>query len=172
MVLKLTSLIITNHSMDENTTRGVINSTQGFQSVNAGDSSKGTGFSDKPEGVESDRLGIKHWPRLFDYMESHAPFTAAVLSILGYIVIAAFGSMETLGQYLGYIIFLAIIGYIYNFNKKGGKYLYLLIALLLLMFGILVFQNWDTVSSYYKKVNKPFQIDTKVENIVPNPTST
>lgn len=157
--------------MDENTTKGVADITQGFQSVNASDSSKGTGFSDKTVGVENDRLGIRHWPGLFDYMESHAPFTAAVLSILGYIVIAAFGSMETLGQYLGYIIFLAIIGYIYNFNKKEGKYFYLLIALLLLMFSILVFQNWDIVSSYYKKINKPFQIDNRVDNIVPDPTS-
>lgn len=149
--------------MDEQKTKG-ISDIGGFQSVNSGENSGGT-FYDKSVSEGNDRLGIKHWPSLFSYMESHSSFSAAVLSVIGYVIIAAFGSMETLGQYLGYIIFLSIIGFTYNFNKKGGKYLYLFIAVILLLIGFIVFQNWSKISSYYRTINKPFQVDVQVPEI-------
>ena len=150
--------------MENNGTKGIL-STEGFQSVNQETGSTNTQFYNEKTESGDDHLGIRHWPRLFQYLEEHFSFSASLLSIVGYVIIAAFGSMQNLGQYLGYIIFLCGILFVYNFDRKDKRWIYFFIATTFLLIGIIVFQNWHIISSNYRLVNKPFQIDAQVKEI-------
>lgn len=151
--------------MDEQATRG-ISDTRGFQSITQEADKVGTTFSTQEDSVMPDRLGIRYWPKLFQYLEEHFSFSASILSITGYVIIAAFGSMQTLGQYLGYILFLGGILFVYNFNKKNIRWLYFFMIATFLLIGILLFQNWSYIHQKYRSINKPFGIGVN-EQIAP-----
>lgn len=151
--------------MEENGTKGIL-STEGFQPVNQEQSSAQTTFYNDENKSSEDRLGIRHWPRLFQYLEEHFAFSASLLAIIGYVIIAAFGSMENLGQYLGYIVFLCGILFVYNFEKKEKRWLYFFIITTSILIGLAVFQNWNLIATAYRTLNGPFQVDSKTNSTV------
>lgn len=152
--------------MDENGTIGIAD-TEGFQSVNQEQGLSKTSFSGEQSSSGDDRLGIRHWPRLFEYLENHFSFSASLLSIIGYVIIAAFGAMSTLGQYLGYILFLCVIVFIYNLDKKDRKWLYFFMAVTIVLIGFVCIQNWYSLTSLYHTLNKPFEVNVSSPNTVP-----
>ena len=58
---------------------------------------------------------IQHVPKVFATLEDRFPFTAALVGIIGYIVVASFGHLEDFGSYLRYAMFLIIVFVLYKF---------------------------------------------------------
>lgn len=145
--------------MDENGTKG-IHDTSNFQPIDQTGGFTQTSFSNDEYPISGeDRLGFRHLPKLFQYLEEHFLFSALLLSIIGYVVIAAFGSIKTLGQYLGYIIFLCITMSIYNIDKKNQRLIYFLLISIFILLAIIIMQNWDFITSLYHTYNKPFEVN-------------
>lgn len=57
---------------------------------------------------------VKHVPKLFETLEDRFPFTAVLVGIIGYIVIASFGHLEDFGSYLRYSVFLVVAFVLYK----------------------------------------------------------
>lgn len=106
---------------------------------------------------EEDRYGFRHIPKLFETLENRFPFTAIVVGIIGYIVIASFGHMENFGSYLRYVIFLGSMFVLYKFLHLGKielrqvekiNKLTLSVSVLLIIF--IIIENFDKVLSAVK----------------------
>ena len=109
----------------------------------------------------SDTWGIRHWPTFFQYLENRFAFSAALLSVAGYVIIAAAGQFDTLGKYVGYLLFLALILTSYNFYEKGiskDKKSLILISLAALLFAIVLYQNWKYMQNFYQNLKPYFVI--------------
>ncbi len=105
-----------------------------------------------------DPLGVSHWPGFLKYLENNFAFSAALLSIIGYVVIAAFGAMASLGQYLGYILFVCGVVFVYNLNKRDKRWLYFFIIVCILLAGFIVIQNWSLIADIYHYLGRPFDV--------------
>lgn len=60
-------------------------------------------------------------PLVINTLEDRFPFTALVLSIVGYVIIAALGEMNSVGKYLGYLFFLFMVLAVYEVLKLFMK---------------------------------------------------
>ncbi len=141
-------------------TQGTLNSSEKWQPIEGQGSSSSTsaGASVNSE----DKFGVRHLPGLFQYLEGHFAFSAALLSIIGYVVIAAFGQMQALGQYFGYIIFLAVVLFVYTPEKREKKWKYLFIITLTALIVILCYIFWSDLVMLYRQMNIPFSL--KIDN--------
>lgn len=99
---------------------------------------------------------IKYGPKFLKELETNFAFTAALISIIGYIVIAAFGQMNSEKKYFGYLFFLLIIFIFYRLLKKIFiiKHQTWLIILLIV---IITCQNFKLFSLLFSKVVELFK---------------
>jgi type IV secretory pathway VirB2 component (pilin) len=141
----------------EDHTQGISNSNEKWQPINQSQSSTAP-TSGGNSNESGDRFGFSHLPRLFQYLEGHFAFSAALLSIIGYVVIAAFGQMQALGQYFGYIIFLAIVLFVYTPEKTEKRWKYLFIITAIILIGILCYTFWSDLVVLYRQMNIPFSL--------------
>lgn len=146
--------------MEENGTKGIRNPDEGFQPVTQELGVDKTSRQNSLDMSGGDRLGIKHWPGLFKYLEDHFAFSASLLSIAGYVIIAAFGAIQTLGQYLAYILFLCGVAVVYNFDKieKNRKWLYAAVVLIAILLVCVLFFTWNYVVLSYHWFDNLFQM--------------
>jgi amino acid permease len=72
----------------------------------------------KSGSVGGDHFGLSQIPRVLRSMEDQFPFTAVLLSIIGYVVISSFGQMNNGLKYLGYLFFLSISYFFYRNSIK------------------------------------------------------
>lgn len=136
--------------MEDGGTKG-ISSTEGFKPLDQTFESQPTSSEGVPR--SGDPFGFQHVPTLMQYLEDHSAFTAVVLSIIGYVVIAAFGGIKTLGQYLGYIIFLSGACFVYFVDKQKTRWLYgFMLLTVILIIGIIV-QNLSKITAVYRIFN-------------------
>jgi hypothetical protein len=125
-------------------TKGVTDS-KGFQPLDASNVKNETS-TNIPDSGGTDRLGFRFIPPLINYLQDNFLFTAILLSIVGYIVIASFGGMETLGQYFRYILFLCLAFVVYGIAKLHRIALSLLILAVVVLASIVTFQNRDLIT--------------------------
>lgn len=112
-------------------------------------------------------------------LEERLPFTAILLSILGYISIATFGQMNSTAKYIGYIIFLTISFLVYKFltreivekKSKDDFYkvgFYLLISINLLVFGmVFVLTHYLEIKQIVKNIDASFAVDQEMKAELP-----
>lgn len=67
---------------------------------------------------DNSSLGISHWPKLLNYLKENVIFSFLFISILGYIIIAAFGGIEGWDDYIRYILFFIIVFLSYKILQK------------------------------------------------------
>jgi len=151
-----------NNNMDEleSTTKGVgknigewadystdNNSTTGIDEADSKNSSSST-YGDI----------LKQAPKFLKDLESNLPFTVMIISIIGYIVIASFGQMDSVRKYIGYLLFLFLMfcGYkvlrgdfLKAITKKTNKILWFLILVLIIF---IFFQNFNSIIYFFNKV--------------------
>ncbi|HUS60289.1 MAG TPA: hypothetical protein VMX76_02825 [Nevskiaceae bacterium] len=58
---------------------------------------------------------IRLWAGLYKGMVENLQFTVLLVAVIGYIVVASFGEMKTIDQFLRYIVFLTIAFFLYKF---------------------------------------------------------
>ena len=130
-----------------------------------------------------DPWGVRNLPFLLEYLESRFTFFASLVSVVGYIIISAFGSMENIGQYFGYIFFLFLVYVFYITTQRGGLFkittkttwLWIFGILSLTFFVFILVQNISHIKSFYKIVNESFTLDMNLStstNITETSTST
>lgn len=73
------------------------------------------GINEFQKGKESDRLGFSHLPVLLRHLEDNATFSLTAFSLVGYVIIAAFGEMDSIGKYIGYLLIILFTISIYKF---------------------------------------------------------
>lgn len=125
----------------------------------------------------SDPIGLRNIPFILDYLETHFVFFGSLLSVIGYVVIAAFGSMENIGQYFGYIFFLFLVFIFYSINQKvsflkgmsSHKWVWVLSLFSFILLLIILVQNLHNIKSKYRAFNYPFifEIGTTTEIKMP-----
>lgn len=99
-------------------------------------------------------------PKILGHLEEHFPFTASLVVVIGYVVIAAAGSMENLGQYLGYLLFCALtfLYYLISTRQKidveGNKRSKLIVVVALILLTIVLVQNKEVIVGILQKVVK------------------
>jgi|CXWL01.1.fsa_nt_gi hypothetical protein len=126
------------------------------QDATGGQSTSTQGGEFQGSGPVSEAL--RNVPSLFQFLENNFSFFAVMLSVFGYVIIAAFGGMENLGQYLGYVVFLCCVFTIYSFKKwKNNGKTYLFSGVIILLVGLLCFQNWSLLSNGYTALSKYFE---------------
>jgi len=94
-------------------------------------------------------------PKIFKELESNLPFTVMIVSIIGYILIASFGQMDSINKYFGYLLFLVLMffGYkILKYNKfsfwkviTSKKVNRFLLILLIVSVIFILIQNFDSI---------------------------
>jgi hypothetical protein len=147
--------------MDNGPTKG-ISGTGGWEPINPDSSGRPTTEEVVTGG---DTWGTRHWPKLFQYLEEHFAFSAAILAIVGYVVIAAFGEMRSIGQYIGYLVFLGIILFVYSGNKKDKKWMYAFFISLFILLIVGIYYLWPWLLIGYNKINNYFIQGTDTEMI-------
>lgn len=135
--------------MDNESTKG-IGDTSGFNDISQSQS----GETKETANGNSDFAYIKP---ILDYLEKNIAFSSILISIIGYIAIASFGGMQSVGQYLGYLFFLFIMFVFYcslssnkRFIKIVGKNFFLLVSMFL--FLIIIIQNKSIVMNLSVKM--------------------
>lgn len=74
------------------------------------------------EGLEEHvNYTMKILPTVVKTLEEHFPFVASIVSLVGYIVISAFGHMDSLGKYIGYTLFLLFVYFLYRLSQLKNK---------------------------------------------------
>jgi len=138
--------------MEDNTTKGVGAKTEGFIPVGSG----GDDSTNTVDYAGGDTYGLRYASTLVKTLEEHFGLTALVVSIIGYIVISAFGHMSSVGEYLGYILFLVTSVTLYRFSESDKvvgiiQKLYIF-GFFALLFYILL-SNLDSVRSTMIDIN-------------------
>ena len=100
---------------------------------------------------------MRETPVMLKRLENNLPFTSLLLSIIGYIVIAATGNLNSPGQYFGFIIFLSIIFIAYKCQTNGFKVKYekrevIYLVIIVMLIIILLIQNYNTVDQSFKQL--------------------
>ncbi len=111
-------------------------------------------FSDSQGG---DQHGIRYVPTIIDFLEKRFTFSAALISIIGYVIIAAFGEIRSLGQYVGYAFFLGAVFLIYR-GTELEKLKICITILIVFLIGLVVFLTWDHLAIGYHYVNQLFSL--------------
>jgi Na+/proline symporter len=153
--------------MGPNQTTGVINTGEDLIPVGANDKAKNTASvpSSTPSIPYSTMVGDAI--PLLRSLEERFPFTASLISVIGYITIATFGQMNSLANYGGYIIFLLLILGVYKAftkqsveeEKKKSFYknaFFILLMVTLICLGFLVRPYFPYLKLFYQKVNNSF----------------
>lgn len=97
-----------------------ISDTSGFSAVSSSAKNQ-TPLRDE-DSLQGQMKYLKDVPQVLQTLEERFPFTAIIISVVGYITIAAFGQMNSLGKYGGYIFFLIItFGFYKNLYKNKEK---------------------------------------------------
>ncbi len=104
--------------MDTNQTTGVDTNPDSFISIDSSNKEK-TQSVDFSGGGDSH--GLRYVPTLIKSLEEHLSFTALLVSVIGYILISAFGKMDSIEKYFGYIAFLFFSFFFYKFLKTNIK---------------------------------------------------
>jgi len=83
----------------------------------------GTSSEGKPDigGPTGDPWGTRYWNGIFEKLEEKLPFTIVLLSLIGYVVISAFGQMDNLKKYGGYLLFLILLFIFYKSQVKQSE---------------------------------------------------
>lgn len=153
--------------MENSDTKGVGVSNSGFISTktsSGGETSNTQPFSTN----ENDKYGIGQVPGLLKHLQGSFSFSAVLLSLVGYIVIAAFGQMNSIGKYIAYIGFILMLIIFYkssetiNAGKKNfGKYA-LIIGLIAAVLFILI-SNFSFFQKVYSTINTYFVVESKMK---------
>lgn len=130
--------------------------TKGFQPITQQDGTGETIYTSSNE--NNDRFGVRYLPTLFQYLEEHFSFASSFLSIVGYVIIASFGQMQSVGQYVGYIIFLGLILFAYSSDKKDKVWKYLFIAIFIILISFISFTYWTKIKELYHLINTMFSL--------------
>lgn len=93
-------------------------------------------------------------PNFVGKLEERFAFSATIIALIGYIVIASFGEMKTFGQYFGYIFFLILIYLFYFFVNKQFTKSAVITALAIIVFSQAVFLIFTYQTSIYNLFNK------------------
>lgn len=93
----------------------------------------------------------RYLPAALKSIEDNFPVSFVVLCVAGYILIAAFGKMDTLGKFIGYIVFLLFAAFGYKLViSKLNPWIWMLLSLLLTSLIIITLQNgWLHVFDRY-----------------------
>lgn len=144
-----------------------IETTQGTKVDDWGNAYDATG-AEKTEGfIEKETKGgsmasdvMKYGAKFLKDLESNLPFTVMIVSIIGYIIIASFGQMDSVKKYFGYLLFLFLmfcgykalkIDFFKIITEKVNKIIWFI--LLILIFFI-IFQNFSSISYFLSKARK------------------
>ena len=101
--------------MEPNKTSGV--NTSGFVPIETY-KNKSTVQIPLTEGLEEHvNYTMKILPTVVKTLEEHFSFVASIVSLVGYIVISAFGHMDSLGKYIGYTLFLLFIYFLHKLSQ-------------------------------------------------------
>ncbi len=107
---------------------------------------------------------LRQAPKFLEHLEKNLPFTVMIISIIGYIVIASFGQMDSVRKYIGYLLFLFLMFCGYKvlrgdflktitkkikITKKINKILWFLILFLIIF---IFFQNFNSIIYFFNKV--------------------
>lgn len=125
----------------------------------------GTSSEGKPDiggPATGDPWGTRYWNGIFEKLEEKLPFTIVLLSLIGYVVISAFGQMDNLKKYGGYLVFLILLFIFYKSqakkteqeNKLNYKYNWFFIAGFVVLLGILLLLiklNWTLIVDHVAK---------------------
>jgi len=103
---------------------------------------------------------MKVAPAFLVKLEENLAFTATLLSIVGYVVIAAFGQMDSLKKYFQYLLFLLFTFCIYKALKteyfpkwyKKIKINKILLFFLIVFFLIIVGQNLNNIVAFLNSI--------------------
>jgi hypothetical protein len=128
-------------------TKGVINK-QGFISKESGEDDA----TQAPQ-MGNDPHGFGQVPGLIKALEEHLSFTILLVNVVGYVVIASFGGMNSLGQYLGYILFLSLSFVFYKIlysNIKLKNSTLILTLILIVAVSIIIIQNFHFLEILFK----------------------
>jgi len=84
----------------------------------------------------------KYLPGALKAIEERFSIFFVAVGLVGYIIISAFGKMDSLGKFLGYIVFLSLCWlYFQLYTRHVSKYLLVLLVLaLVFLLGYLVYQ--------------------------------
>lgn len=142
-----------------------IETTQGTKVDDWGNAYDATG-AEKTEGfIEKEARGgsvasdvMKYGAKFLKDLESNLPFTVMLVSIIGYIVIASFGQMDSVRKYFGYLLFLFLmfcgykalkIDFLKIIGEKINKIIWIIVIILVLF---IIFQNFSLISYFFNKV--------------------
>lgn len=99
-----------------------------------------------------DKYGLRHVPRVVEMLEDRFAFTAVLVSIIGYIVVASFGHLENFSSYLRYLIFLVMIFVLYKFLhlqkielRQAEKINKLALAVLIILAVIITVEHFSRI---------------------------
>jgi hypothetical protein len=101
---------------------------------------------------------MKYGAKFLKDLESNLPFTVMLVSIIGYIVIASFGQMDSVRKYFGYLLFLFLmfcgykalkIDFLKIIGEKINKIIWIIVIILVLF---IIFQNFSLISYFFNKV--------------------
>lgn len=144
-----------------------ISDTSGFKPVFS--SEKNPTLSKEEDAPQGQMKYLRDVPQVLQTLEERFPFTAIIISVVGYITIAAFGQMNSLGKYGGYILFLIFTFGIYknlywkkvsDTEEKKSFYkigFWIVSVITLICLIILLFPFAAEIKSGYKKVDAIFQ---------------
>ncbi len=123
-----------------------------------------------------DNYGIQYVPSLLAHLEEKLPFTTMLVSLVGYIIISAFGQMSSLKRYLGYLGFLVLVYAFYKaqlpttkiafsaITKKINSFFIVGFFTLLAVLVIAVVFNWGSLLSFLHPTSKKIAPVTSVLN--------
>ncbi|MFA5062202.1 MAG: hypothetical protein WC526_03580 [Patescibacteria group bacterium] len=156
---------------DEKRGTGIDISESGFKGIVPQEESSGgilaqagTSSEGKPDmgGPTGDPWGTRYWNGIFEKLEEKLPFTIVLLSLIGYVVISAFGQMNNLKKYGGYLLFLMLLFIFYKSqvkkndreNKQNYRFNWFFIIGFIILFGILLLLiklNWLLIIDHLAK---------------------
>lgn len=150
--------------MENSGTRDI--SKEGFVPITS-NTGKPTTVSEYPDtNLGGDQHGIRYIPSIIDFLEKRFAFSAALISVIGYVIIAAFGEIQSMGQYLGYAIFLGIVLLVYKSNEMKKLHLVLSVVSVLLLIAIVIL-TWDKLVEVYSYINHIFAMKIAPAEVTP-----
>lgn len=112
---------------------------------------------------ERDKFGIQYIKPLLESLQDNLAFTGVLTGIIGYIIISAFGHMDSMSAYFRYVIFLLLNFVLYKFLAKNrieidfkNINLFLILGFLTLLVFIIIEHNlfiltWNYVTDVFSK---------------------
>ena len=119
-------------------------------------------ISEKTKDLDWKTSVVKDGAKLFAVLELNFAFTASLISVVGYIIIASFGEMNSVKKYFGYLFFLIFVFLVYKLSKEKiisvsykdiNKFLLYISLFFLLIF---LFQNFDIIKIIFLEIKSWF----------------